>query len=87
MLTMKHATPLSLYLLQPLLLRIRAFAGLKEKKAAVFYYKSKAFLHFHEDASGLYADVRIKEKWLRLPVNTFEECNVLIEAISKELVV
>ena len=55
---MKHATATALDQLEPLLAEIRTLAGLKEKSRGVFYFKSKAFLHFHEDPKGLFADVR-----------------------------
>ena len=29
-----------------------------EKKRGVFYFKSRAFLHFHEDPKGMFADIR-----------------------------
>ena len=41
-----------------MLARIRGHAALTEKGRGVFYLKSRAFLHFHEDAAGLFADVR-----------------------------
>jgi hypothetical protein len=44
--------------LEPLLERLRALGVLREKSRGVFYVKSRAFLHFHEDPSGLYADIR-----------------------------
>lgn len=55
---MKHAGPAALDRLEPLLTRLRALPGLEEKSRGVFYRGSKAFLHFHEDPTGLYADVR-----------------------------
>jgi len=55
---MKHAGPAALDTLEPLLTRLRAFAALREKSRGVFYLKSRAFLHFHEDPGGLYADFR-----------------------------
>lgn len=56
---MKHATPAALDQLEPLLAQIRALGGgLKEKSRGTFYRKSRAFLHFHEDPKGLFADVR-----------------------------
>jgi len=55
---MKHAGPAALDTLEPLILRLRAIPGLKEKSRGVFYLKSRAFLHFHEDPKGMFADVR-----------------------------
>ena len=55
---MKHATSAALDQLEPLLAQIRALDGLKEKSSGIFYRKSQAFLHFHEDPKGLFADVR-----------------------------
>jgi hypothetical protein len=37
---------------------VRALPGPVERKRGVFYLKSKAFLHFHEDPAGLFADLR-----------------------------
>jgi hypothetical protein len=55
---MKHAGSTALDALEPLLARLRMFPALKEKTRGVFYLKSRAFLHFHEDPSGLWADIR-----------------------------
>ena len=55
---MKHATAAALDQLEPVLAEIRTLGGLREKSRGVFYFKSKAFLHFHEDPKGLFADVR-----------------------------
>jgi hypothetical protein len=55
---MKHAGSAALDALEPLLTRLRAITPLKEKARGVFYLKSRAFLHFHEDPSGLWADIR-----------------------------
>jgi hypothetical protein len=55
---MKHAGPAALDALEPLLARLRAIDGLKERTRGVFYLKSRAYLHFHEDPSGLWADIR-----------------------------
>jgi hypothetical protein len=57
---MKHATPSVLDTIEPLLARIRALP-LKEKSRGVFYLKSRAFLHFHEDPKGLFADIRAED--------------------------
>jgi hypothetical protein len=57
---MKHAGPQALDRLEPLIARIRELPGLAEKARGVFYRKSRAFLHFHEDPKGLFADIRIE---------------------------
>ena len=55
---MKHAGPAALDALEPLLAELRTLSGLREKSRGVFYRKGQAFLHFHEDPKGLFADVR-----------------------------
>jgi len=55
---MKHAGSAALDALDPLIERLRAISSLKEKSRGVFYLKSRAFLHFHEDPRGLFADLR-----------------------------
>ncbi|WP_309643101.1 hypothetical protein [Phenylobacterium sp.] len=55
---MRHARDVDLDALEPLIARLCALPGLVEKKRGVFYRKSKAFLHFHEDPKGLFADLR-----------------------------
>jgi hypothetical protein len=56
---MKHAGKETLATLAPLLERLRGMPGLVEKSTGVFYLRSKAFLHFHEDPAGIFADVRL----------------------------
>ena len=56
---MRHITTEELDRLEDLLVSLRELDGLREKKRGVFYRKSKAFLHFHEDPAGLFADVRL----------------------------
>jgi hypothetical protein len=55
---MKHAGAAALDQLEPLLAAIRAAGALKEKSRGIFYLKSKAYLHFHEDPAGIFADIR-----------------------------
>jgi len=54
----RHASAQTLEILEPLLARLRAFDALQERSRGVFYVRSRAFLHFHEDPAGLFADVR-----------------------------
>jgi hypothetical protein len=54
---MRHAREGDLDRLEDLLIQLRTLPGLVEKKRGVFYRKSRAFLHFHEDPKGLFADI------------------------------
>ncbi len=56
---MRHITAERLSELEDLLEGLRRVESLREKKRGVFYRKSRAFLHFHEDPAGLFADVRL----------------------------
>ncbi len=56
---MKHAGQDALDQLAGLLADLRKVEGLVEKKRGIFYRKSRTFLHFHEDPSGLFADLRL----------------------------
>jgi hypothetical protein len=54
---MRHARDQDLDRVEDLLIQLRALPGLTEKKRGVFYRKSRAFLHFHEDPKGMFADL------------------------------
>jgi hypothetical protein len=55
---MRHARPQDLDRLEDLLVQLRTLPGLVEKARGVFYFRSRSFLHFHEDPKGLFADLR-----------------------------
>lgn len=82
---MKHAGETALDNLETLLNRLREIDALNEKKRGIFYRKSKAFIHFHEDPAGLFADVRLGGSWQRLPVNTAAEKRHLLALVSEEV--
>lgn len=82
---MKHAGAEALRQLSDLLEQIRPRQGLKEKSLGVFYRKSKAFLHFHEDPDGMFADLRAGEEFRRYPANTAKEKRSLLSAIDRAL--
>ena len=69
--------------LEPFLERLRAVPGLVEKKRGVFYVRSKAFLHFHEDPSGMHADVRLGPAFTRVRAETAEERDALLARIEE----
>ena len=52
---MKHAGPAALDDLRELIATIQ-LRGPKERSPGVFYRGGKAWLHFHEDKAGLFAD-------------------------------
>jgi hypothetical protein len=79
---MKHATAPALDRLEPLLARLRRVEGLKEKSRGVFYYKSRAVLHFHEDPAGLFGDFRSTADWERFAVNTKAEHETLLRNVA-----
>ena len=65
-----RATKATLQRLEPLLVQVRELGidGLVEKANGAFYRRSKAILHFHEDALGVYADVKVDGDWQRVTV-------------------
>jgi len=82
---MKHASSEALDQLADLIQKIRKHAELKEKKPGVFYRKSGAFLHFHEDPKGLFADLRAGQGWERLPVTTNSQKKALLSRMRAVL--
>jgi hypothetical protein len=83
---MRHITPENLDRLEPLLDGLRGLEALQEKKRGVFYRRSKAFLHFHEDPAGLFADVRLAgPDFERHPVTTRSQQRALVQRIRRVL--
>jgi hypothetical protein len=82
---MRHASVAALRGLSELLEQIRVKEGIKEKSFGIFYRKSKAFLHFHEDPAGLFADLRVGADFERYPVNTQKEWKALLRAMDRAL--
>jgi hypothetical protein len=81
---MKHAGPEAHNTLTDLLSAIRA-RGLKEPRPGIFYRKGKAWLHFHEDKAGLFADLRVSTEWERFRVSEAEERAALLSLIDCSL--
>ena len=82
---MKHAGPSALHSLQELLASLRRLPGLVERKPGIFYVKSKAYLHFHEDPAGLFADVRLAGgEFERFRVNNQQEQSALLKAVTAD---
>jgi hypothetical protein len=76
---MRHASPDDHEQLDGLLAALRATDSLTEKSPGAFYHRSKAFLHFHTDPSGLFADVRTDSS------GSFERVRVTTKAEQRQL--
>ena len=57
-------------------------SALVEKRPGVFTLKSRAFLHFHDDPSGVFADVRLADAFVRMPVTSSSEQSDLLDRID-----
>jgi hypothetical protein len=81
----KHAGTAALEGIGDLLQQLRTVPGLVERKQGIFSRRSRAFLHFHEDPSGLYADVRLHpdEDFVRMPINTEAQRRRLLQEVRK----
>jgi hypothetical protein len=80
---MKHAGPGTLARIQALLEGLRARPVLRERRPGVFELKSRAFLHFHDDPSGVFADVRLADDFVRMRVTNRSEQADLLERIDE----
>jgi len=79
----KHASAHALEKLAPLIERLRALPGLVERTPGSFYHRSGAFLHFHEDPAGLFADAKLDFKLFeRHRVSTRAEQSALLKAVA-----
>jgi hypothetical protein len=79
---MKHASASALNSLDKLLANLRRLPGLVERKPGIFYVKSQAYLHFHEDPSGLFADVKLAgREFERFRVSTKREQAALLKLV------
>lgn len=84
---MKHAGPATFARIPLLLEALRARPVLRERRPGVFYLGARAFLHFHDDPSGIFADVRLADEFVRLPVTRREEQLELLDRIDECLAV
>ena len=82
---MRHARSQALDDLEDLLTALRPLPGLKEKSRGIFYRRATAFLHFHEDPEGLFADIRCGEEFVRYRVTTAKERTVFLTVVRSSL--
>ena len=83
---MKHASQKTLASLDKLLSEIRLLPRITEKKTGIFYKSGKAFLHFHEDPAGIFADARVEgHDFNRFSVNSEDEVTVFLGVLREKL--
>jgi hypothetical protein len=82
---MKHAGPATLARISALLEELRARPALRETRPGVFALRSRAFLHFHDDPAGVFADVRLAEEFVRMPVTSSAQQSDLLERVDGRL--
>jgi hypothetical protein len=70
--------------IEALLEELRMIPGLTERKRGIFYRGATAFLHFHEDPAGMFADLRRGADFERYAVNTRSEIAGLLRAARTE---
>jgi hypothetical protein len=80
--SMRHAGPDTLARIPRLLAELRARTVLRELRPGCFYLQSRAFLHFHDDPAGIFADVRLAEDFVRLRVTSRSEQADLLDRID-----
>ena len=82
---MRHARDEDLDRIDPLLAKIRAFETLIERKRGVFHLGARAFLHFHEDPAGMFADLRDGAEFARHRVSSAREQREFLRALRAAL--
>jgi hypothetical protein len=81
----RHATQEDLDHVEELLGELRQLPQLRERKRGHFSRGSRAFLHFHEDAGDLYADVRLDSRFQRMRVTSRREQAEILSQIRAAL--
>jgi hypothetical protein len=84
----RHARGEDLDQLETLLAELRTLPGLTERSRGVFYRRSTAYLHFHQDPAGLFADLRPTgaEEFARHPVTSERQRARLFELVRRDVV-
>src|SRR5689334_9264123 len=83
--SMRHARPNDLKSIASLLDDLRKLPGLKERTLGSFYRGPKGFLHFHEDAGNLFADLKIGDAFERFPATTISDRKALLANARRAL--
>lgn len=84
---MKHADAATFERLDDVLRALRGHGELKEVRPGAFYRKGRAFVHFHDDPTGLFADVRLDpaSDFTRIEVTTVRQRQRFLAAVRQAL--
>ena len=82
---MKHAGPAALDSIEDVLAALRRHPQLRERNRGTFYLKSSAFLHFHEDPAGMFADLKEGGDFARYRIITAAEKKRLLASVTRVL--
>jgi hypothetical protein len=82
---MRHATQQDLDHVEALLVELRKFPQLRERKPGSFSRGTHSFLHFHEDAGDFYVDVKLDGSFRRAKVTSSAEQADLISRVRTAL--
>jgi hypothetical protein len=82
---MRHATPEALERIRGLLAQLREVAGLVERRPGSFSWRSRAFLHFHEEGTDTFADLRLNPSgdFVRFRVTTAKEQKAFLRQVHR----
>jgi hypothetical protein len=82
---MRHAAEEDLDRLDGLLVELRKFPQLRERRRGYFSRAARAFLHFHEDAGDLYVDVKLDTRFQRMKVTSHTEQTDFLSRVNEVL--
>jgi hypothetical protein len=82
---MKHAGAEALDTIEELLAKLRRHERLTERKRGTFYLKGSAFLHFHEDPAGMFADLKVRGDLQRFRVSSAREQGAFLREVAAAL--
>lgn len=82
---MEHADAAALDALGDLLVAIRERDRVRERRPGCFYRNGRALVHFHQDRTGLYADLHDGPEWRRIRVSEPGERDRFLAALDEAL--
>jgi hypothetical protein len=80
---MGHAGPATLDRLEPLLEAVRKLGVAEEPKRGIFYRRRIAFLHFHDEAGRILADLKEGREFRRYPADSRRDWARLLAAVKR----